>query len=67
MEADDAATRARFERLFDAHYGELTRFAMRRVGPDAAGDAVSSTFLVAGLAASLTSRAAQQLCTTITC
>lgn len=47
MEADNAATRARFERLFDAHQGELTRFATRRVGPDAAGDVVSSTFLIA--------------------
>lgn len=47
MEADHAATRAHFERLFEAHFGELTRFAARRVGPDAAGDVVSSTFLIA--------------------
>src|SRR4051794_31163000 len=47
MEPDNAADRARFEELFDAHYAELTRFATRRVGADAAGDIVSSTFLIA--------------------
>ncbi|MEU7826316.1 sigma-70 family RNA polymerase sigma factor [Catellatospora sp. NPDC049133] len=47
MEPDNAAARGRFEELFDAHYAELTRFATRRVGPDAAGDVVSGTFLVA--------------------
>jgi RNA polymerase sigma-70 factor (ECF subfamily) len=45
MEPNDAA--ARFEALFDAHYAELTRFAARRVGADAAGDVVSNTFLIA--------------------
>jgi RNA polymerase sigma-70 factor (ECF subfamily) len=44
MEPDQVA---RFEQLFAAHYGDLMRFATRRVGADAAGDVVSSTFLVA--------------------
>jgi RNA polymerase sigma-70 factor (ECF subfamily) len=39
--------RALFERLFADHYGELMRFAIRRVGSDLAPDVVSSTFLVA--------------------
>lgn len=47
MEPDDAAARRRFEELFDAHYAELTRFATRRVGTDAAGDIVAGTFLIA--------------------
>jgi RNA polymerase sigma-70 factor (ECF subfamily) len=47
MEPDDAATRRRFEELFDAHYAELTRFAARRVGADTAGDMVAGTFLIA--------------------
>jgi RNA polymerase sigma-70 factor (ECF subfamily) len=47
MNEDDAAARRRFEDLFDAHYAELTRFATRRVGADAAGDIVAATFLVA--------------------
>ena len=41
----DAA--AWFEELFEAHYGDLMRYATRRVGADAASDIVSSTFLVA--------------------
>jgi len=44
MEPDQVA---RFEQLFAAHYGDLMRFATRRVGADAAGDVVSSTFLIA--------------------
>src|SRR3954468_21456974 len=47
MEPDDAAVRRCFEALFEAHYAELTRFAARRVGADAAGDIVAGTFLVA--------------------
>lgn len=47
MEPDNAAARERFEELFEAHYAELTRFAARRVGADAAGDIVSGTFLIA--------------------
>src|SRR5512147_2551055 len=47
MEQDSAAARRRFEELFDAHYAELTRFATRRVGADAAGDIVAGTFLIA--------------------
>jgi len=47
MEADHTAARARFERIFDSYYAELTRFATRRVGPDTAGDVVASTFLIA--------------------
>ncbi|MDI1463895.1 sigma-70 family RNA polymerase sigma factor [Catellatospora sp. KI3] len=47
MEPEHTAERQRFEELFDAHYAELTRFAARRVGADAAGDVVAATFLVA--------------------
>lgn len=47
MEPDNAAARRRFEDLFDAHFAELTRFATRRVGTDAAGDIVAGTFLIA--------------------
>jgi RNA polymerase sigma-70 factor, ECF subfamily len=47
MEPDDAAARRRFEDLFEAHYAELTRFATRRVGADAADDIVAGTFLIA--------------------
>ncbi|MEV0271276.1 sigma-70 family RNA polymerase sigma factor [Hamadaea sp. NPDC050747] len=47
MELHDATARRRFEALFDAHYAELTRFATRRVGADAAGDIVAHTFLIA--------------------
>ncbi|MBV1856134.1 RNA polymerase sigma factor [Catellatospora tritici] len=46
MEPEHTADRQRFEELFDAHYAELTRFASRRVGADAAGDVVAATFLV---------------------
>ncbi len=38
---------AGFEALFRRHYEELTRFAIRRVGPDAAADVVAATFLTA--------------------
>lgn len=49
MRANSVETqaRARFERLFAGHYGELLRFAQRRVGIDAAGDVVAETFLIA--------------------
>ncbi len=47
MGMDPNEARARFESLFAAHYGDLTRYATRRVGADAASDVVSSTFLVA--------------------
>lgn len=43
----EAKARSRFERLFAGHYGELLRFAQRRVGIDAAGDVVAETFLIA--------------------
>jgi RNA polymerase sigma-70 factor (ECF subfamily) len=46
MDPDRDAT-AWFEALFEAHYGDLVRYATRRVGADAASDIVSSTFLVA--------------------
>jgi RNA polymerase sigma-70 factor (ECF subfamily) len=36
-----------FEAIFRAHYDELLRFAVRRVGPDAAADVVADAFLVA--------------------
>jgi RNA polymerase sigma-70 factor (ECF subfamily) len=49
MRSDSVETeaRSRFERLFAGHYGELVRFAQRRVGIDAAGDVVAETFLIA--------------------
>jgi RNA polymerase sigma-70 factor (ECF subfamily) len=49
MRSDSVGTeaRARFERLFAGHYGELLGFAQRRVGIDAAGDVVAETFLIA--------------------
>jgi RNA polymerase sigma-70 factor (ECF subfamily) len=37
----------RFEAMFAAHYAAVVRYAMRRVGPDAAAEIVSETFLVA--------------------
>jgi RNA polymerase sigma-70 factor (ECF subfamily) len=43
----DRDAEAWFEELFDAHYGDLMRYATRRVGADAASDIVSGTFLVA--------------------
>jgi RNA polymerase sigma-70 factor, ECF subfamily len=43
----EAEARSHFERLFAGHYGELLRFAQRRVGIDAAGDVVAETFLIA--------------------
>ncbi len=49
MRSDSVETeaRARFERLFAGHYGELLRFAQRRVGIDTAGDVVAEAFLIA--------------------
>ena len=47
MEPDQVAAKARFEELFAAHYGDLIRYATRRVGPDEASDVVSSTFMIA--------------------
>src|SRR6266498_918304 len=46
-ESGETEARARFEGLFSGHYGELLRFAQRRVGIDAAGDVVAETFLIA--------------------
>ncbi len=45
MEPEQAAAKARFEQIFATYYGDMVRFATRRVGADAAGDVVSSTFL----------------------
>jgi RNA polymerase sigma-70 factor (ECF subfamily) len=39
--------RHRFEDLFRAHYSAVTRYALRRVGADAAAEIVSETFLTA--------------------
>ena len=39
--------RERFEALFRAHYGAVVRYAVRRVGIDAAGEIVAETFTVA--------------------
>jgi RNA polymerase sigma-70 factor, ECF subfamily len=36
-----------FVELFDTYGGEVRRYALRRVGPDAADDVVEETFLVA--------------------
>jgi RNA polymerase sigma-70 factor (ECF subfamily) len=47
MGPDQVAAEARFEQLFAAHYGDLMRYATRRVGTDAASDVVSSTFMIA--------------------
>ncbi len=41
------ADRDRFEALFVAHYAAVVRYAVRRVGADAAPEVVSETFLVA--------------------
>jgi RNA polymerase sigma-70 factor (ECF subfamily) len=38
---------AQFSALFAAHYPDLLRYAVRRVGPDAAPDVVADVFLVA--------------------
>jgi RNA polymerase sigma-70 factor (ECF subfamily) len=38
---------ARFEGLYRRHYGAVVRYCVRRVGPDAAAEVVSETFLVA--------------------
>jgi len=43
MEAD----RARFEAIFRQHYGAVVRYAVRRVGRDAADEVVNETFLAA--------------------
>ena len=40
-------SRDAFEAMFRAHYDDLLRFAVRRVGPDAAADVVADVFLVA--------------------
>lgn len=39
--------RQRFEDLFRTHYAALTRYALRRVGPDSAAEVVAETFLAA--------------------
>lgn len=39
--------RERFETLFRTHYGAVVRYAVRRVGMDAAGEIVGETFTVA--------------------
>jgi RNA polymerase sigma-70 factor (ECF subfamily) len=41
------ANRVRFEALFRQHYGAVVRYAVRRVGREAADEIVSETFLVA--------------------
>src|SRR5918997_1497412 len=44
---DDAARRARFERLYDAHYAAVLAYALRRSGRTIAHDVAAETFLVA--------------------
>lgn len=39
--------RARFERLFTAHYAAVMKYAIRRVGAEAADEVTAETFLVA--------------------
>jgi RNA polymerase sigma-70 factor (ECF subfamily) len=39
--------RERFEALFRQHYAAVVRYAARRLGPDAAAEVVSETFLTA--------------------
>ena len=39
--------RARFEAIFTAHYAALMRYAIRRLGREAADEVVAETFLVA--------------------
>jgi RNA polymerase sigma factor (sigma-70 family) len=39
--------RARFEAIFEQHYAAVMRYAVRRVGLDAAAEVASETFLVA--------------------
>lgn len=43
----DDGTEAGFGALFAAHYPDLLRYAIRRVGPDTAPDVVADVFLVA--------------------
>jgi RNA polymerase sigma-70 factor (ECF subfamily) len=44
---NDAERRARFERLYDAHYAAVLAYALRRTGPTMAHDVAADTFLVA--------------------
>lgn len=47
-EVGDDIYRGRFERCFDAHYGRIFAFALRRVaGQDSAEDIVADTFAIA--------------------
>lgn len=39
--------RARFERVFAAHYAAVVKYAIRRVGPQAADEVAAETFLAA--------------------
>jgi RNA polymerase sigma-70 factor, ECF subfamily len=43
----DGGERARFERLFAAHYAAVVKYAVRRVGVEAADEVAAETFLVA--------------------
>ena len=47
MDPDQDGAASRFEAVFETYYGDLVRYATRRVGIDAASDVVSSTFLTA--------------------
>ena len=44
---NDAARRARFERLYDAHYAAVLAYALRRSGRTVAHDVAAETFLIA--------------------
>lgn len=48
MGASHPSAEARFEELYDRHYGDILRYVLRRiVEPDRAADAVADTFLTA--------------------
>ena len=44
---NEAERRARFERLYDAHYAAVLAYALRRTGHTIAHDVAAETFLVA--------------------
>jgi RNA polymerase sigma factor (sigma-70 family) len=44
---DDPNDETRFRALWEAHAGAVRAYAIRQVGPDASGDVVAETFLVA--------------------
>lgn len=47
MDTTDPERERRFTELFDAHHADVLGYALRRLGPDLAHDAVAETFLAA--------------------